>query len=53
MNFPNYHPFFLLTPMERRYYLMWVTHYDVLEFLHVLQLRYMVLVLRYVVSELR
>ena len=32
MNFPNYHPFFLLTPMERRYYLMWVTHYDVLEF---------------------
>ena len=25
--------------MERRYCLMWITHYDVLEFLHVLQLR--------------
>ena len=34
--------------MERRYCLMWITHYDVLEFLHVLQLRYVVLELRYV-----
>ena len=35
--------------MERRYCPMWKTYYDVLEFSHVLQLRYMVLELRYVV----
>ena len=32
---------------------MWITHYDVLEFLHVFQLRYVVLELRYVVLRLR
>ena len=32
---------------------MQITHYDVLEFLHVFQLRYVVLELRYVVLELR
>ena len=35
--------------MERRYCLMWITHPDVSEFLHVLQLHYGVLELRYVV----
>ena len=35
--------------MERHYCLMWIKYYDVLEFLHVLQLRYVVLELRYVV----
>ena len=35
--------------MERRYCLMWITHNDVLEFLHLLQLRYVVLELRDVV----
>ena len=35
--------------MERRYCFMWLTHYDVTEFLHVLQLRYAVLELRSVV----
>ena len=35
--------------MERSYCLMWITHYDVSEFLHVWQLRYAVLELRYVV----
>ena len=34
--------------MERRYCLMWIPHYDVIEFFHVLQLRYVVLELRYV-----
>ena len=35
--------------MERCYCLMWITHYDVSEFLHVWQLRYAALELRYVV----
>ena len=39
--------------MERSYCLMWITHYYILEFLHVLQLPYVVLELCYVVSELR
>ena len=34
--------------MECRYSLMWITHSDFLEFLHVLQLRYVALELRYV-----
>ena len=28
--------------IERRYCLIWITHYDVLQFLRILQLRYMV-----------
>ena len=38
--------------MKRRYCLMWITHYDVEEFLHVSQLRDVVLGLRYVVLQL-
>ena len=41
------------TTIERRYYLMWITHYDVYEFLHVLQLRHVVLELHSVVLKLR
>ena len=35
--------------MEQRYGLMWITHYGSLKFLHVLELRYVVLELCYVV----
>ena len=37
--------------MERRYCFMWITRYDVLELLHVLQLRSVVLELLYVVLQ--
>ena len=39
--------------MVRPYCLMWITHYGVLEFLHVSQLCSVVLELRFVVFELR
>ena len=39
--------------MEHLYCLIWITHEDVLEFLQVLQLHYVVFELRYVVLQLR
>ena len=39
--------------VERPYWFMWITHYDVSEFLHVSQLYLVALDLCYVVFELR
>ena len=52
-NLPNKIYFIVQKPMKHCYCLMWITHYVVLELLHVLQLRSVVSEFRSVVFELR